>query len=58
MLRWKQFCQDKLLGARPGGSLTLEHFSSRLDELEQSNLTTADAGIISDLKAYAKMLCD
>ena len=57
MLRWKQFCQDKLLGAGPVGSLTLEHFNSRLDELERSNLTTAHAGIISDLKGYAKMLC-
>jgi len=51
MLRWKEFCINRLTGRQPGASLTLEGYFARLQELRSSN--DVSKNMLNALNDYA-----
>lgn len=52
LLKWHEFCRNRLTGSQAGAGITLEHYFARLVEMRGDG--SVNAGIIDALDAYAQ----
>jgi len=56
LMRWNEFCRDRLTGRSAGSGITLDGYFARLQELRSSK--NCNLEIINALDAYALELCN